>query len=158
MLGLPPPEEIGLPVVVKPQYGNQGRGVATNLQSKEQVLAAYAAAREEERTIVVEQFALEGDYRLLVVGDKVVAAARREPAQVIGDGTHSIAELVGIVNEDPRRGEDHATALSKIVLDAVALQVLADQGFTPDSIPAAEARVLIRRNASAKAPAAPRPM
>src|SRR5260221_96616 len=67
-------KEIGLPVVVKPQYGNQGRGVATNLATKEQVLAAYAAAREEESTILVEQFAPGGDYRLLVVGDKMIAA------------------------------------------------------------------------------------
>jgi cyanophycin synthetase len=140
--------EIGLPVVVKPQFGNQGRGVATNLNSQEQVLAAYDAARQEESTIVVEQFAPGGDYRLLVVGDKVVAAARREPAQVIGDGVHSIEGLVRIVNEDPRRGDDHATSLSKIYLDAVAQQVLADQRLTPSSIPAAGTRVLIRRNAN----------
>ncbi len=141
-------EEIGLPVVVKPQFGNQGRGVATNLSAKEQVLAAYDAARQEESTIVVEQFAPGGDYRLLVVGDKVVAAARREPAQVIGDASHTVEELVRLANEDPRRGEDHATALSKIFLDAVALQVLADQGLTPTSIPANDVRVLIRRNAN----------
>jgi cyanophycin synthetase len=141
-------EEIGLPVVVKPQFGNQGRGVATNLTTKEQVLAAYDAARQEESTIVAEQFAPGGDYRLLVVGDKVVAAARREPAQVIGDGSHTVEDLVRLANEDPRRGEDHATALSKIYLDAVALQVLADQGLTPTSIPANDVRVLIRRNAN----------
>jgi cyanophycin synthetase len=141
-------QEIGLPVVVKPQFGNQGRGVATNLSAKEQVLAAYDAARQEESTIVVEQFAPGGDYRLLVVGDKVVAAARREPAQVIGDGSHTVEELVRLANDDPRRGEDHATALSKIYLDAVALQVLADQGLTPTSIPANGVRVLIRRNAN----------
>ena len=94
-------EDIGLPVVVKPQFGNQGRGVATNLSTREQVLAAYAAAREEESTIIVEGFAPGGDYRLLVVGDRMVAAACREPAQVIGDGTHSVEQLVGIVNQDP---------------------------------------------------------
>ncbi len=141
-------EEIGLPVVVKPQFGNQGKGVATNLATREQVIAAYQAAREYESTIIVEQFAPGGDYRLLVVGDKMVAAARREPAQVIGDGKHSVEELVGIANEDPRRGEDHATCLSKMTLDAVALQVLSDQGLLPTSIPAANSRVLIRRNAN----------
>ena len=97
---------------------------------------------------MVEQFAPGDDYRLLVVGDRVVAAARREPAKVVGDGQHSIEELVRKVNEDPRRGDDHATALSKIHLDAVALQVLAEQGFTPYCIPPAECRVLIRRNAN----------
>ena len=141
-------QEIGLPVVVKPRFGNQGRGVMTNLNGREQVLAAYAAAREEESTIIVEQFAPGSDYRLLVVGDRLVAAARREPAQVVGDGVHSIEELIGVVNEDPRRGDDHATSLSKIALDAVALQVLADQGLAPASIPPAGVRVLIRRNAN----------
>ncbi len=141
-------EEIGLPVVVKPQYGNQGRGVATNLSTKEQVVAAYEAAREQESTILVEQFAPGADYRLLVVGDRVVAAARRESAQVVGDGEHTIDELIEIVNLDPRRGEDHATSLSKIYLDAVALQVLADQGMAPGSVPPSGAVVLIRRNAN----------
>ena len=85
-----PPQEIGVPVVVKPQYGNQGRGVATNLTTREQVVAAFAAAREEGTSIMVEKFAPGADYRLLVVGDRMVAAARREPAQVIGDGRSTI--------------------------------------------------------------------
>jgi cyanophycin synthetase len=141
-------EEIGYPVVVKPQYGNQGRGVATNLQTQQDVLVAYDAAVLEERTIMVEKYASGDDYRLLVVGDRVVAGARREPAQVIGDGTHTIKELIELVNQDPRRGDDHATCLSKIPLDAVSLSVVASQGYTPQSIPDAGARVLIRRNAN----------
>ena len=68
--------------------------------------------------------------------------------KVVGDGKHSIAELVAEVNKDPRRGEDHATALSKICLDSISLQVIADQGFTVDSVPAAGLTVLIRRNAN----------
>jgi len=139
-------EEIGLPVVVKPQYGNQGRGVATNLKTREQVLAAYAAARVEEETVMVESFAPGDDYRLLVIGDKVVAAARRESAHVIGDGLRSITDLIDEVNLDPRRSDGHATSLSRIRIDAVGLEVLKDQGYTPDSIPAAGVRVLIRRN------------
>ena len=141
-------EKIGLPVVVKPQFGNQGRGVATNLKTREQVVAAYEAARQESSFIMVEQFAPGDDYRLLVVGDRVVAAARREPAMVFGDGLHSVEQLVAQVNQDPRRGDDHATALSKIQLDAVALQVLAEQGYTPASVPPIGSRVLIRRNAN----------
>jgi cyanophycin synthetase len=141
-------QEIGLPVVVKPQYGSQGRGVATNLTTKDQVIHAYNAAREHEATVVVERFALGADYRLLVIGGKLVAAARREPAQVFGDGVHTVRQLVDAVNTDPRRGEDHATSLSKIPLDAVSLGVLADQGFTVDSIPTDGTKVLIRRNAN----------
>ena len=121
--------DIGVPVVVKPQDGNQGRGVATNLTTREQIVAAYEAARKESESVLVEKFAPGHDYRLLVVGDRVVAAARREPAQVLGDGIHTVAQLVELVNADPRRGEHHATVLSKMKLDAVALAVLADQGY-----------------------------
>ncbi|HTN76919.1 MAG TPA: cyanophycin synthetase [Pirellulaceae bacterium] len=141
-------EEIGYPVVVKPQYGNHGRGVATNLLTREQVASAYLVAREEESTIMVEKFATGDDYRVLVIGNRVVAAARREPAKVIGDGVSTIAQLIEQVNLDPRRSDGHSTVLSKIRIDAVALNVLADQNLTPGSIPGAGQLVLIRRNAN----------
>ncbi len=141
-------QDIGVPVVVKPQDGNQGRGVATNLMTREQIVEAFEAAHKESDSVLVEKFAPGHDYRLLVVGDRVVAAARREPAQVLGDGAHSVSELIDLANADPRRGEHHATVLSKIKLDAIALAVLSDQGFTPESVPSAGAIVLIRRNAN----------
>ncbi|MFO0907696.1 MAG: cyanophycin synthetase [Isosphaeraceae bacterium] len=140
--------EIGVPVVVKPRYGNQGKGVATNLRTKEQVVAAYEQTREDYDYIIVEKFHVGSDYRVLVVGDKVVAAARREPAQVVGDGTSTIRELIDRVNQDPRRGDDHETSLSKIKIDPIAFAVLTEQGYTPESVPASGARVLIRRNAN----------
>ncbi len=140
--------ELGVPVVVKPQDGNQGRGVATNLTTREQITAAYEAAHQESPSVLVEKFAPGHDYRVLVVGGKVVAAARREPAHVVGDGQHTIAQLVEIVNTDPRRGDHHATVLSKIKLDPVSLGVLTEQGYTPESIPPSGATVLIRRNAN----------
>jgi cyanophycin synthetase len=139
-------QEIGLPVVVKPQYGNHGRGVATNLTTREQVLHAYEAARREGNSILVETFIPGEDHRLLVVGDKLVAAARREPAHVIGDGRSTIKQLIDEVNKDPRRSDGHATVLSFLKLDPVALGVLSEQGFNPDSVPPAGVRVLIRRN------------
>jgi len=141
-------QDIGVPVVIKPQDGNQGRGVACNLNTREQVFAAYAAAVEEGDEIICEKFAPGADYRLLVIGYKLVAAARREPPQVTGDGRHSITQLVEEANKDPRRGEDHATSLSKFRLDDIAKGVLAEQGLTVDSIPAAGQLVLIRRNAN----------
>jgi cyanophycin synthetase len=140
--------EIGAAVVVKPQFGNQGRGVAMNLSTRDQITFAYAAAREEGKEIIVERFAPGADYRLLVIGDKVIAAARREPANVVGDGTSTIAQLIEIVNQDPRRGDDHGTALTKIRVDAVAQGVLKDQGFTVASVPPAGKKVLIRLNAN----------
>ena len=123
-------QEIGLPVVLKPQNGNQGRGVAVNLTTREQVFAAYQAARAEGSSVLVERFAQGADHRLLVVGDRLIAAARRDPPRVQGDGKSTVAELVAAVNADPRRGEDHSTSLSKMRLDAIGLAVLAGQGYT----------------------------
>lgn len=139
-------QELGLPVVVKPQFGNHGRGVATNLATREQVEKAYAAAREESRYIMVEQFIEGVDHRLLVIGGKLIAAAIRQPAHVVGDGRSTIRQLVDVVNQDPRRSDGHSTVLSFIKLDTIGLEVLAEQGMGPDSIPAAGQLVLIRRN------------
>jgi len=140
--------EIGVPVVVKPQDGNQGRGVAVNLSTREQIYAAFASAKDEGTKILVEKFAPGCDYRLLIINQQLVAAARREPPQVTGDGRRSITQLVAEVNRDPRRGEDHATSLNKIPLDDIAKGVLAEQGLKVDSIPAAGQSVLLRRNAN----------
>ncbi|HET6880860.1 MAG TPA: cyanophycin synthetase, partial [Pirellulales bacterium] len=139
-------QEIGTPVVVKPQFGNQGKNVATFLTTKEQVVAAFNTASEGGYSVVCEKFITGADYRLLIVGDRLVAAARREPAQVVGDGVHTVAELIDHVNSDPRRGNDHATPLTKIKLDPVAMSVLAEQGLLPSSVPPAGTPVLIRRN------------
>ena len=140
--------DIGLPVVVKPLDCNQGRGVALNLTSQQQVAAAYQAAMAESSSIIVEKFAEGEDYRLLIVGKQVIAASRRKPAHVIGDGSHTVNELIAVANLDPRRASGHAAALSKIRIDAIALAVLNEQGLTPDSIPQGGRTVLIRRNAN----------
>jgi len=141
-------QEIGVPVVVKPRDGNQGRAVSLNLYNREQVAAAFDAAHVESDSVIVEKFAEGDDYRVLVIGKQFVAASRRKPAHVIGDGVHTINELVAEVNLDPRRAAEHAAALSKIRIDAVALSVLAEQGVTPDTIPAKGRQILIRRNAN----------
>lgn len=138
---------IGLPVVVKPRDGNQGKGVTVNITSREQFDAAYRAAIEIGQ-VMVEQF-LEGhDFRMLVVGDKLVAASRRDPPRVVGDGVHTVRELVDAVNADPRRGDGHATSLTKIRLDDIALARLAQDGLTPDDVPGVGQRVVLRNNAN----------
>ena len=141
-------EELGLPVTVKPVDGNQGRGVSVNLCTKEQVESAFEAASQESSTVLVEENVKGQDYRFLVVGDQMVAASRRTPAQVVGDGVHTIAELIAKENTDPRRGDYHALPLSRIPLDEISNSVIADQGVTSDSIPPAGTVVLIRRNAN----------
>ncbi len=141
-------QEVGLPVVVKPQDGNQGKGVTVNIATREQLEAAWNAAREYGDEIMVERFLPGHDFRLLVVGRQLVAAARRDPPQVLGDGQHTVRELVDIVNQDPRRGTGHGTALTRIRLDDIALGRLAAEGLTPESVPVQGQRVVLRNNAN----------
>jgi len=140
--------EIGLPVVIKPKDGNQGKGVTVNVTTREQLDAGFKAASEFRDDILVERYLPGHDYRLLVIGDKLVAAARREPPQVTGDGQHTVRELVDAVNRDPRRGDGHATSLTKIRFDDIALGTLVQQGMHADSVPALGQRVVLRNNAN----------
>ena len=140
-------QDIGLPVVVKPQDGNQGKGVTVNIVTREQLDAAYASAAEYGE-VMVEKFLPGFDYRLLVVGNRLIAAARRDPPQVIGDGVSTVQQLVDTVNLDPRRGEGHATSLTKIRLDAIAVGRLESLGMTPASVPSLGQRVVLRNNAN----------
>ncbi len=140
--------EIGLPVVTKPYDGNQGKGVTVNIASRDLFEIAFGAAREISRRVLVEKFIAGNDFRLLVVGDRLVAAARREPPTVIGDGTHTVRQLVDIVNSDPRRGTGHATSLTKIRFDDIAMARLAVQGYTPDTVLPKGARAVLRNNAN----------
>jgi cyanophycin synthetase len=141
-------QELGGPVVVKPRDGSQGRGVAVNIETRERIAAAYAGACEISRDVIVERYIPGHDFRLLVVGDTLVAAARRDPPQVSGDGVHTVAELVAQVNMDPLRGDGHATSLTKVRIDDIAIATLTKQGLTVDSVPAQGARVVLRNNAN----------
>jgi cyanophycin synthetase len=138
---------IGLPIVVKPQDGNQGKGVTVNIVERELFNQAYeTAARYGE--VLVEKFLPGSDYRLLVVGNKLVAAARREPPLVVGDGIHTVKELVDKVNADPRRGDGHSTSLTKIKFDVIAIARLKLQDMEPSSVPEKGRRVILRNNAN----------
>ncbi|MFO1336416.1 MAG: cyanophycin synthetase [Piscinibacter sp.] len=140
-------QALGLPVVVKPRDGNQGKGVTVNIVDREHFDAAYRAA-DEIGEVMVEQFLPGHDFRLLVVGDKLVAAARRDPPYVVGDGVHTVRELVDKVNADPRRGDGHATSLTRIRLDDIAMARLKLQELTADSVPPTGQRVVLRNNAN----------
>jgi cyanophycin synthetase len=141
-------QAIGGPVVVKPRDGNQGKGVTVNIQTQEQVEAAYHNARQYRDDVMVERYLPGTDYRLLVVGKQLVAAARRDPPLVIGDGINTVQKLVEIVNADPLRGDGHATALTKIRFDDIAVDRLREQGLTPQSVPDKGQRVVLRNNAN----------
>ncbi len=141
-------QEIGSAVVVKPQDGNQGKGVTVNVTTREHLTAAFATAAEYGSSVMVERFVPGHDFRLLVVGNKLIAAARRDPPHVIGDGVHSVRQLVEQVNRDPRRGDGHATSLTKIRFDDIALARLALQGLNAESVPPQGTRVVLRNNAN----------
>jgi len=141
-------QEIGLPVVVKPRDGNQGKGISVNIATQESVITAYNTAKSFRDDVLVERYLPGSDFRLLVVGNKLVAAARRDPPLVIGNGKNSVRELVELVNADPRRGEGHATSLTKIRLDDIAKNRLKEQGLDENSIPAKGTRVILRNNAN----------
>ncbi|UIN23553.1 cyanophycin synthetase [Herbaspirillum frisingense] len=141
-------EEIGSAVVIKPLDGNQGKGVAVNISTPEQITRAFNNAALISDEVIVERYLPGHDFRLLVIGKTLVAAARRDPPQVIGDGVHTIRQLIDQVNADPLRGDGHATSLTKIRLDDIALSVLSGQNLEPESIPAQGVRVVLRNNAN----------
>ncbi len=141
-------QELGGPVVVKPRDGSQGRGVAVNIETRERVIQAFEVAEEISSEVIVERYIPGHDFRLLVVGGALVAASRRDPPQVTGDGQQTIRQLVDQVNADPLRGDGHATSLTKIRFDDIALATLKKQGFDADSVPPAGTLIFLRNNAN----------
>jgi cyanophycin synthetase len=141
-------QEIGLPVVVKPEAGNQGKGVSVNLTTEAEVREAFAIADQYSGDVLVESFIQGHDYRLLIVNGKMVAAARRDPAQVVGDGQRTVRELVEEVNLDPRRRPGHSSTMTRIRLDEAAKLVLSQQGMTFESVPPEGQVVRLRSNSN----------
>jgi len=142
-------EDIGLPVVVKPSDGNHGRGVSIDLMSREEVEAAYKLADEQGSEVMVERFVRGDEHRLLVIGGRLVAAAKGESVFLVADGSLTLRQLIAIqINSDPRRGEAEEFPLDVINIDenATAQFEIARQGYTADSVPPADTQVLIQRN------------
>lgn len=135
-------------VTVKPLDANQGKGVTTSVATPQALQAAFERAREHGEKVIVEQHVPGSDHRVLVVCGRVVAASRRLPPQVVGDGVHTLRELVEQANADPRRGRGHETALTRIPLDAAAADCVAAQGLGLDSVPRPGQVVLLRGNAN----------
>ena len=126
----------GYPIVIKPLDGNHGRGITIDVNSWEDAEEAYDLASKESKTrsVFVERFYKGSDHRLLVINGKLVAVAERVPASVVGDGQHTIEELITITNEDPRRGEGHDNVLTKIKVDKTSLAILDKQGLRLETV------------------------
>ncbi len=127
-------ERMGYPVVVKPLNANHGRGVSINIGDRDHVRAAFSQAREHSRGVLIESYIAGFDHRMLVVNGDLVAVAKRVPGHVVGDGVHTIAELVDEVNADPRRGIGHEKVLTRIEFDYQANRLLGLLGYTSETV------------------------
>lgn len=139
-------EKIGYPVVVKPNYGSHGKGVSINLRNPQEVLEAFKIVREYEDTVLVEKYVKGSYYRVLVVGDEVVAASHRISAHVTGNGASTLRELIKRENSNPMRGEGHEKPLTKIIIDKVVEQYLKKRNLYLEDIPSAGEIVYLREN------------
>jgi cyanophycin synthetase len=125
---------VGFPLVVKPVDGHQGKGATINVTSMEEARTAFEAANEFSNRVIVEQYVQGGDFRLLVINYTFVAAAKRTPAYVVGNGRSTIQELIDEVNQDPRRGYGHEQMLTEITVDAMTKRLLAHEGLSLDTV------------------------
>lgn len=141
-------EKYGYPLVIKPIDGNHGKGNTTNIATWEQALAAFAAAKEYGRSVIVERFITGFDFRVLVIDSKFICAALRTPASVIGDGINTIQYLIDETNKDPRRGYGHEKVLTQITVDQYTQKMLDDIGYTLETIPAKGELVLLKPTAN----------
>jgi cyanophycin synthetase len=140
--------EIGYPVILKPLDASHGRGISARLDDEEALRAAWPQTHKVSDSVVVERYVEGTDHRVLVVNGKVVAVAERVPARVIGDGTHTVRELVEIENRDPRRGVGHTKILTRLPLDDFTASYLAERNMTFESVPAKGDVVALRPTAN----------
>ncbi|MFN2332726.1 MAG: cyanophycin synthetase, partial [Halomonas sp.] len=145
-------EWIGWPVVTKPLAGNHGRGVTTDICNMEDLKSGHEAAlarvRDNSGAVIVESYIRGEDHRILVVGGRMIAAARRRPAHVTGDGRSTIEALIDTANEDPRRGVGHENVLTQIHVDAQTHRMLDQAGLTLDSVPGDGEMVFLKSTAN----------
>ncbi|MCW5203504.1 MAG: cyanophycin synthetase [Candidatus Electrothrix communis] len=140
--------EIGVAVVVKPNIGNHGNGSTINITSQDQLKNAFQAAKAYCPDVIIEEYIHGFDFRLLVINGKLVAAARREPAHVIGDGISPIEDLIQKTNTDPRRGFGHEKVLTRIKIDNMTERLLTIRGLSPDSSPDKGKKVYLKTTAN----------
>lgn len=141
---------VGFPLVIKPVDGNHGRGITVDIQNYDDALVAFRHAKESSRSgaIIVEKFITGEDYRLLVINNVLVAAAKRTPAHVIGNGKSTIQALIDEVNKDPRRGYGHEKVLTQITTNELTKTIIKDAGYTLDSVIAKDEMLVLKDTAN----------
>lgn len=141
-------EALGYPLVIKPIDGNHGKGATTNITNWEHAVQAYHAAQVYSITNICEKFIMGFDFRVLVINHKFICAALRTPASVTGDGEHTVQWLIDETNKDPRRGYGHEKVLTSIKVDAFTHKMLADVGYTLETVPKRDELVLLKPTAN----------
>jgi cyanophycin synthetase len=141
-------DRIGFPLVFKPLDGNHGRGISININTTEDAIAAYEFAANISRRVIVERYITGYDFRVLVIDNKMVAAALRDPAHIIGDGELNIQELIDKENADPRRGYGHENVLTLIDIDRDTLDLLEKKGYTLETVPANGEKIFVKSTAN----------
>jgi cyanophycin synthetase len=141
-------KEVGFPLVFKPLDGNHGKGASINVKTREAALEAYDHAKQYSRKIIVEKFITGYDFRILVINNRFIAAALREPAHVIGDGKSNITQLIETENKDPRRGYGHENVLTEISIDKETNDQLAKKNYTLDTVPPKGEKVYLKGTAN----------
>ncbi|MBD1385382.1 cyanophycin synthetase [Mucilaginibacter rigui] len=141
-------DRIGFPLVFKPLDGNHGRGISININTTEDAIAAYEFAANISRRVIVERYITGYDFRVLVIDNKMVAAALRDPAHVIGDGELNIQQLIDKENADPRRGYGHENVLTLIDIDRDTLDLLEKKGYTLETVPDKDEKVFVKSTAN----------
>ncbi|MDO5518496.1 MAG: cyanophycin synthetase, partial [Clostridium sp.] len=141
-------ENIGYPVVLKPQFGNKGKNVVLNIKNEKELVEAYTNLRKKQKDIIIEQYFKGNDYRVCVVNNEVVAVSLRIKPFVIGNGRDNLKNLITSLNEDSLRGEDHEKPLTKIKFDEELLRCLEKQNIRLDYIPEDGEKIILRENAN----------
>lgn len=139
---------VGYPLVTKPIDGNHGRGITVDINTWEEALEGFRAAKEVSRSIIIERFITGEDYRLLVINNRLVAAAKRTPAHVVGDGKSTLQQLIDIVNSDPRRGYGHEKVLTQITVNDLTKSIITSYGYTLETVPKEGEQVILKDTAN----------
>lgn len=141
-------EKIGYPVVLKPRYGNQGKGVFVNIKNSEEALEIYEKLKMESEDIIIEKYVAGKDYRIFIVDGQFVAASERIPPYVIGDGKNSINKLIQDINSSSKRGEGHEKPLTKIKIDQKLIFEISKKGYNLNSVLRKGERLKLKENAN----------
>lgn len=141
-------DKLGYPLVIKPQFGNQGKGVTVNIRSKGELIRAYTKLNKSYNEIIIEKYMIGKDYRVCVVNGEVIAAALRLPPFIVGDGSRNIRSLIDEINVDPKRGNGHEKPLTRITIDDVLVNRLDEEGYSLETIPPSGTKMYLRGNAN----------